>query len=106
MLVTKEAIFTFDFLEEIVSEYFDESEEEANASITFENGMLTFTVCRFRNCEITVYHVKETPELYAELDAKYLDLADESQESDFWVMWTAILDVFNPYKITDEIFNP
>lgn len=105
---TTESIFTFDAIEELVAQFFDESEEKGNAAITYKNGMLTLTTVEFDNAVVGVYQVKESPELYEVMNTAYLDLidGDMASGSDFWDMWAVLLNVMEPHKIVDETFNP
>ena len=106
-ITTREKVFSFDQVEEIVEQLFDEAAEEKNARVTYENEYLTLTVCRIKDCEVQVFRIKENPELYAQMDAKYLDiLENESSGSDFWDMWNTIINVLESHRIVDEVFNP
>ena len=107
MQSTKEKIFTFDELQEVVEQYYDESEETANASVSFEDGIITLTTCKFKDCEVKVYRVKESEELYRKMDEDYLLLLeDASSGSDFWDKWNSIIYSLNDYRIVDDVFNP
>lgn len=104
---TKDEVFSFDVLEEHVEGYFEETEERENASVTYENNILTLTVVKFQDFEVTVYRAPESKELYTAMDDKYLEiLKEKSTGNDFWDMWAAMLAVLEPYKIVDEIMNP
>lgn len=104
---TKVLTFDFDQIEEVVEQLFDESGETQNAIITYEDGTITLTTVRIRDCDIQVYRSKETKEVYEQMDAKYIEiLEDRTTGSDFWDMWNAIIDSLEAYKIVDDVFNP
>ncbi len=104
---SKVEVFTFDSLEEIVEGYFDETEERENAAITFDNGTITLTTVKFKDVEVAVYQVKESQEIYDKMDELYMQiLENQSTGSDFWDMWSAIIQTLEPYKIVDEVMLP
>lgn len=104
---TKEGIFSFEVIEEFVDRLFEESGEKQNAEITFIDGVITLTVCEFKECSIEVFRTKETNELYNRMDAYYLGLVDGSSTGDdFWDNWNAIKEGFQDYKIVDTVLNP
>lgn len=107
MQSTREKIFTFDELEEVVEQYYDESEETANAVISFNEGIIVLTTCKFKDCEVKVYRVKESPELYAKMDEDYLLLLEDGTSgSDFWDKWNAIIYTLQDFCIVDDVLNP
>lgn len=105
--ITKEKIFSFETLQEQAEAYFDESGESAGASATFENGYVTFTTCRIRECEVKVYRFQENDELYAKMDEAYIQILENlTSGSDFWDMWNAIINTIVDFVIVDEVYNP
>ena len=103
----KDEVFTFDSLEELVEGYFEETEERESAAITFDNEIITLTTIKFKDCEVTVYRVKESQEIYTSMDEQYLTLLENmSTGSDFWDMWAEVIATLQPYKIVDEVMLP
>ncbi len=107
MALTKEKIFTFDTVREQAEALFDESGETDAASATYANGMITLTTCRIRDCDVKVYHLKESDEIYAKMDEAYLQILENiTSGSDFWDMWNAIINTIIDFLIVDEVYNP
>lgn len=103
----KDSIFSFDTIEELCDALFDESGEEKNAAVSYDDGTIRLTVVRIRDVDVQVYQVKDSPELYAAMDENYLAILENiTSGSDFYDQWTALLNVLEPYKIVDEVLNP
>ena len=104
----KQNLFDFDVLEELCSDYFQEQEEEANAALNFTGKKLILTVCKFKEAEIQVYCVDESPALYEKMERTYLDMLDKdnSSGSDFWDMWNSFIETITEFKLVDEVLNP
>lgn len=106
-MATKEITFTFDDIEELTEELFDESGEEQSARVTYEDGTITLIKARLRDVDVQVYRVKDTPELYEAIDAEYLNVLENmTTGSDFWDRWHAVTHVLENHKIVDEVLNP
>lgn len=107
-ILIEERTFTFDAIEELVDLYSEESEDLGNAALTFIDGILTLTTIEFKDSVVIVYRTTETPELYQQMEEKYLKIidGDDSSGSDFWDKWTAFIETLTPHKIVDETLNP
>lgn len=104
---TKAEIFDFDELEALVEQYHDHSGEKANASLRYGAGRLLLLVGTFRDFNVQVFQVAETPELYQKMEAKYIEiLENRSSGDDFSDKWDAVMEVMTDYKIIDESLNP
>ena len=106
-MTTQIDTFSFETIEELTQQYFEENECAGNAIITYDNGFLTLVVVEYKTCDIQVFHVKEDETLYAKMDKTYVNIVENmSTGSDFWDKWDAMLEIFEPFKIVDNTFNP
>jgi hypothetical protein len=99
--------FNFDELEELVGEYYEESEGAHDANITFAGGFVTLTIFSYSDNGIEVYRFKEDISIYAKMDDLYTKILEvNSSGSDFHDKWYAMLEALpENSKIIDIIFE-
>lgn len=97
----------FDFLalEDLVEEYYDQTDGQSDARITLVDNVLTLSIFNKSDTHVEVYHSMSCPELYELIDSNYVDLIKRSVISnDYWDRWEAMIVALKPSQIVDEQF--
>lgn len=97
--------FDYTNIEDLVYDYFDQTDGQGDAKITLVNNVLTLSICDKEDSRVRVYHSISCPELYELIDSNYTDIIKTSvMSSDYWDRWQSVIIALTPCQIVDEQF--